>query len=253
LKRHHSSDEDDILPSRKDIASLIFTNKTYAIFEGFGNMVNDDHTDVHEFVASVEYHTHFNPYEGEQVVDPLFPLFHAFIDYIRLLREDCYDFDLLAHDAIEVAIPYAYGDKMNMTLDFSMNFSILCDGTDGESMKRMCADVDITPRLMFDVSPNSVFDVVYELGDLWSESDELQSECSSHLNSTWWRMTERDPMESNESFVNSAWQSMPTHTVSMSMIMMMIGMAVMALLRSYGMRIREKKLMNTEEAAYGAI
>ena len=82
------------------------------------------------------------------MVDPLFPLFHAFIDYIRLLREDCYDFDLLAHDAIEVAIPYAYGDKMNMTLDFSMNFSILCDGTDGESMKRMCADVDITPRFV---------------------------------------------------------------------------------------------------------
>ena len=106
---------------------------------------------------------------------------------------------------------------------------------------------------MFDVSPNSVFDVVYELGDLWSESDELQSEGSSHLNSTWWRMTERDPMESNESFVNSAWQSMPTHTVSMSMFMMIVGMAVMALLRSYGMKIREKKLMNTEEAAYGAI
>jgi len=253
LKRHHSSDDDDILPSRHHISSLIFTNKTYAIYDGFQNVVNDDHTDVHEFVASVKNHTHFNPYDGEQVVDPLFPIFHAFIEYIRLMREDCYDFDLLAREHIEKAIPYSYGSEMNMTLDFHMNFSILCDGTDGEA-KRMCSDIDITPRLMYDVSPNTIFDIVYEVGDLWSDSDELQAMCADHLNSSWWRFTDSDTMETKESFLNSAWQSVPTHTVSMAaMAMVVIAMAVIALLTRCGVRMREKKLMNTEEATYGAI
>ena len=39
LKRHHSSEEDDLLPTRKDIAGFIFTNKTCALFEVFANVV----------------------------------------------------------------------------------------------------------------------------------------------------------------------------------------------------------------------
>ena len=102
---------------------------------------------MHTFVGSVEGKTHFNPVNGEPEVDPLFPLFHAFIDYIRLMREDCYDFDLLRPTELDGAIPYAYGTNENMTLDYIREFSILCDDS-GDQGWRMCSDVDITPRFV---------------------------------------------------------------------------------------------------------
>merc|ERR1719229_1923458 len=79
----------------------------------------------------------------------------------------------------------AYEDSGDIPLDYDMTFSALCDNSDNEG-RRMCSDMDITPRLMFDMSPNRQFGVVYELGDFWSKNDELKTLCEDHLNSTWW-------------------------------------------------------------------
>ena len=82
--------------------------------------VNDYHSFTHTFIGSVEGKTHFNPNQGEPEVDPLFPLFHTFIDYIRLMRQDCYDYDLVNAEDLESVMPMAYKDSGNMSLDYAM-------------------------------------------------------------------------------------------------------------------------------------
>ena len=39
---------------------------------------------------------------------------------------------------------------------------------------------------MYDISPNTEFQVVYELGEFWSENKRLKSMCADNLNLTWW-------------------------------------------------------------------
>ena len=115
--------------------------------------MNYHHAYIHEFVGSVEHHTHFNPTAGEPEVDPLFPLFHAFIDYIRLMHTDCYNYDQIAAEELEECLPNCFKtdtDDQGTTIDFDyvMTFSVLCDGTNHEGI-RLCSDTDITPRLVF--------------------------------------------------------------------------------------------------------
>ena len=52
-------------------------------------------------------------------------------------------------------------------------------------------------RLMYDISPNRGFNIVYELGEFWSENEELQTACSDHLNSTWWKVDGASSSQSN--------------------------------------------------------
>merc|ERR550525_1817860 len=82
--------------------------------------------------------------------------------------------------------------KRGTQLDYLMDFSVLCEeGTD-----RFCTYNSVTPRLMFDISPNSPWNVVYELGEFWHENEELMGMCSDNMNSTWWHDEEtlRDSM-----------------------------------------------------------
>merc|ERR1712032_710238 len=62
-----------------------------------------------------------------------------------------------------------------------MDFSYVC-----EQEGSICADMDITPRVMMDVSPNSQFGVVYELGDFWTGQHQLKTMCFDKLNVDWW-------------------------------------------------------------------
>ena len=73
-------------------------------------------------------------------------MFHTFIEIVRLLREDCYQFDTIAADDLDDYMPYSY-EVINCSLDFPMDFSILCDGTDDEGI-RLCSDTVITPRFV---------------------------------------------------------------------------------------------------------
>ncbi len=66
--------------------------------------------------------------------DPLFPLFHSFLEFIRLLRTDCYQFDLVPNDAIMDYAPLSY-QYIDTDIDYPMDFSCLCDNTDGEKIR----------------------------------------------------------------------------------------------------------------------
>ena len=65
---------------------------------------------------------------------------------VRLLREDCYEFDLIPKDDLDDYMPYSY-EVINCSLDFPMDFSILCDGSNDEGY-RLCSDHTITPRFV---------------------------------------------------------------------------------------------------------
>lgn len=89
------------------------------------------HGDIHRFVGSVAGSTHFSPSVGEAVCDPLFPLFHSFLEFVRLLRADCYQFDTIPNDRLQDWQPWAY-QYIDTGLDYKMDFSCLCDSSDGE-------------------------------------------------------------------------------------------------------------------------
>lgn len=237
--------------------------------------MNYHHAYIHEFIGSVEGSTHFNPTYGEPEVDPLFPLFHAFIDFIRLMHTDCYQYDTIAAEDLEECLPNCFKydtDNYNTTIDFDyiMTFSVLCDGTNHEG-KRLCSSQDITPRLMYDMSPNRDFGLVYELGEFWSANDELQGLCADNLNSTWWRMSQTDQKadedqaenaavsEMSEFVVARSWHSgrkwFLTNYVETSALFMLIGMAVLSLLRLWGCSLSpNKRVLDTaDNGMYGAV
>ena len=75
-------------------------------------------------------------------------MFHTFIEYLRLLHQDCNQFDTVSTDDLDDLIPYSYDPTYkggNTTLDYVMDYSVLCDETGGKK-KAMCSERDITPR-----------------------------------------------------------------------------------------------------------
>ncbi len=93
------------------------------------------HSVVHNFVGSV-HGTHFNTEDGEQTSDPVFPLFHSFIEYLRLMHTDCYEFDTIPASDLDSCVPYCFDNAYgrNITLDYAMDFSALCDGNSGQQV-----------------------------------------------------------------------------------------------------------------------
>ena len=147
-------------------------------------------------------------------------------------------------------MPYSY-EVINCSLDFVMDFSILCDGTNGVG-KRLCSTKDITPRLMYDVSPNRGFGVVYELGDFWNKNDDLKAMCSEYLNDSWWSNEAADEdseseLEVNFEFVTSSY----LNSSPVVIVMLVIGMALLAVIRFYGSRTKSSK--DTEHISYGTV
>merc|ERR1712083_746432 len=141
--------------------------------------------------------------------------------------------------------------------DYEMTFSVLCDGSSGQS-KRICSDHSITPRLMMDVSPNTGFGIVYELGDFWNANSDMVSACSDNLNTTWWSNADvsaaaAGPSENNQ-FVNDHVLHSVSKTSIGTMVIMVIAVAAMALLRIYGVATRKKAVdapASKEAVAYG--
>jgi len=262
LKRYHK--DGDELPTRKALSDAVFVNKTYLNYKQFIIAINDYHSKVHDFVAA-DTTNHFNVNSGQQAFDPLFPLFHSFIEYVRLLHQDCYQFDLVAATDLDDYIPYSFDNAYgrNITLDYAMDFSVLCDGSSGQNA-RLCSYINITPRLMYDVSPNTHFEIVYELGDFWTSNADLRERCNDYLNTTWWlnsmdatytkmaaaaaKASVSDHIDESVDSVN--WFSSQT---SLSVIILMvIAVAVLAVLSRFASR---PKALNQEKetAVYGAI
>ena len=54
---------------------------------------------------------------------------------------------------------------------------------------------------MYDVSPNTRWNVLYELGEFWNGNDKLKEMCADNLNSSWFSNSGLD-VEQNDEFVN---------------------------------------------------
>jgi len=271
LKRFHKEMANATLASRHELADAIFVDKELRSFSNFSVQVNSAHEKIHRFVGSVSGRTHFSPDIGEPEVDPLFPLFHAFIDYLRLLREDCNQWDRVDTDDLDDYIPYSYSADTDVPLDYGMTFSVLCDGTSGER-KRLCSNFAITPRFMFDVSPNTGwFNIVYELGEFWSENEPLKTSCAAFLNSTWWSVAETETdydtdvifaddsetVEKQEFVADRvlrSFQRFASETTVRVIVFMAIGMVIIALLRRQ-LSSRKKMVGSAKDEAchYGAV
>ena len=122
----------------------------------------------------------------------------------------------------------------------------------------MCSDMDITPRLMYDISPNTEFNVVYELGDFWSKNTELKSRCNEYLNATWWSVEETDTDSQSEShfeFVSDHVLLSNNRFISETIgVCLLIAMAVISLLRVYAFYGRSKCVDTTAaDGVYGAV
>jgi len=259
LKRYHD-DQFENFVTRSEIADLVFVDPQYDVYHGFTKAMNTYHSNIHMFIGSVKHHTHFNPDKGEPEVDPIFPLFHTFIDYIRLMRADCYEFDTVAADDLDETIPFGYSQSENQTLDYPMMFSALCDNSDDEGA-RMCSYRDITPRLLYDLSPNGVFGVTYELGEFWHKNDALRGMCADYLNLTWWSDSETDTdSDVDEQFVADRVLHSESGVTSKTnigvMVLMLSGIVVVALLRACGVAMSQKEvdlLWSGEGKHYGTV
>ena len=194
LKRLHVTSNDSRLFSRADFTETIISTE----YEDFGDVltrITEMHGDIHRFIGSVPY-THFyandgrsglTPPLGDASAEPLFVLFHLFLDYVRLLRADCRDFDKVALDDLDQYIPYSFKNVLT-DLDYEMVFKELCLEVDGE-VNTFCTEHTVTPRLMYDTSTNGQWDVIYELGGFWNQNIELMAECADNLNDSWWANT----------------------------------------------------------------
>jgi len=243
--------DNSTLESRESFTDAVFMNKTYYDYQAFFDRLNTIHGHIHQFVGTVS-NTHFHPNGGKPAVDPLFPLFHTFIDYIRLIRTDCYDFDLVPADDLDDYIPYAYDmvHEKDTTLDYKMDFSILCDESGGKS-PRLCSGMSITPRLMYDVSPNRGFKIVYELGDFWNDNQVLQQFCGDNLNDSWWSNEMVDGIDSESDpdaeyqwtseYVMRSINMLRSDARMSTMMLMVVCMMAIVVMRHCQMNIRREK------------
>jgi len=223
----------------------------FATFSHFTTEMSAMHQAVHYFVGGVNG-THFSPINGEPMEDPLFVLFHAFIDYIRLMKEDCNEYDLVNAADLDDYMPYSY-EVQNCSLDYKMDFDVLC-----EDESRFCSTHSITPRLMYDLSPNRGFEVVYELGDFWNKNHKLREQCSDSLNDSWWKglvQNEEDEVIAVVTGHNVHSDAMETAKTTLEVtVFMMIAVAVMAVMQQFIWNSRQKKGKHIRDGtAYGAL
>ena len=117
---------------------------------------------------------------------------------------------------------------------------------------------------MYDVSPNTHFEIVYELGDFWTSNADLRERCNDYLNTTWWlnsmdatytKMAAAAARASVSDHIDESVDSMNwfSSRTSLSVIILMaIAVAVLAVLSRFASR---PKALNQEKetAVYGAI
>ena len=252
LKRFHE-DGTGSLYSRSDFAEFVYSEDT-SNFTEYVLEISTVHGKIHEFFGSPEG-THFHPTrgslenpEGEPAEDPMFALFHAFIDYIQMLRADCNQYDVVSADDLDGYVPWAYSEYGGCGLDYLMDFSVLCEeGTD-----RFCTYNSVTPRVMFDLSPNNIFNIVYELGDFWHQSEELHGLCADSMNSTWWHDGDNadGAVFTTKTNVRLLYLD-PSKALDEAMVFIVIAIAALAMLKWYGWPCAAAKKLDEEAVSEG--
>ena len=92
-------------------------------------------------------------------------------------------------------------------------------------------------RLMYDVSPNTQFNIMYELGAFWNDNADLQSLCGANLNATWWSNAKSDSMAS---FVSDRVVHSEYRFSSGTVMLMLSAVVMMALLSIYTVIMRQR-------------
>ena len=110
-------------------------------------------------------------------------------------------------------------------------------------------------RLMYDVSPNTPFNIVYELGDFWHKNHELKSQCTEYLNETWWSDVDAQNVtatDSEETTAATTLDFVSVHIESPTMILM-VTMTLMVCLKVMASTLRrnEKFIGKMEENLNG--
>ena len=119
---------------------------------------------------------------GASPADPLFFLFHSFLDYIRLMRTDCWEFDQVPLDKVEDYSPYSWSVNSqypDLSMDDAMEWEHICTAA---NVDVFCADNEVTIRSLWDMTR---WGVSYELGSFWTDNDRLQRLCSGKINGSW--------------------------------------------------------------------
>jgi len=253
LKRLHSDFDDldrpTVIYGRSAIGEVVYTNPQYQSFNKFAGKIGGFHGDIHSFFGSAAGSHFCGDGAGAPTYEPLFPVFHTFIDYLRLMHEDCHQFDTVNRDQLEdypEAFSADYGGA-DCPLDYVMDFSILCVDD------AKCVDTDITPRLMFDVSPNTDFGIVYELGDFWFENDDLKTQCADNLNTSWWRGARR-AQEGVAAVSGHALSRSSAPTAVGVVVFLLVGAVAMAVLKGTAAAIRRKEgMLSADTTAYGTL
>jgi len=123
-----------------------------------------------------------------------------------VLHQDCYDYDKVNVHDLEDYFPYSYR-VVYTDLDYVMMFGVLCEW-DEEGLDMiippMCSETDVTVRDIYDSSPNTKWNVLYELGDFWNLNEPLLAQCADNVNSTWFTGNEHDKRHSAKSSTSSS-------------------------------------------------
>eukprot|EP01083_Nonionella_stella_P070585 188951_1 len=155
----------------------------YHKFRAFQDDISDIHGKIHKLFAQTNA-SHM--YSNNAMEDPIFVLLHSFVDYIRLMRQDCWQYDQVSPDELDAYMPFVFdrytvemGDELDFKpgLDTKMQFASICDNE-----RAFCHLNAVTPRVMFDAAP---WGISYELGPFWDENEELQAFCDGNINNTW--------------------------------------------------------------------
>jgi len=188
------------LPNRTQITGTFELHR----FREFQNAISNYHGRVHKFFAmSNESHMWAN----NAAEDPLFTLLHSFLDYVRMMRTDCLEYDLVANDRLEEYIPLAfdgyvldnfYDVAVKPKLDTEMEFVHIC-----EIESAFCNGNDVTPRDLYDISVNTRWGVSYELGSFWNGNHRLQAMCGDRLNATWFYNVDDDGNGGNHTVIDA--------------------------------------------------
>jgi len=203
LKRQRNDHNDAGLANKSEITSTFYLER----FRSFQDLISVYHGKIHKFFAAGNT-SHM--WSNNAAEDPLFVLVHSFVDYIRAMRQDCWDYDRVDVASLDELIPFAFdGYQVDQiqdeddyyfkpTLDTKMSFVFICTEVHGA----YCREHEVTIRSMFDIG---ALGISYEPGSFWSDNAALQEWCGDRRNDSWfYEESQRESEVEREHVVDGA-------------------------------------------------